>query len=626
MTVKKMLTACILVFLTGFILCPFFGGEDAEAKTYPEIRVDFTGNMEGNLDIFPEIAAAEKDLKKKKDAVFFFDGGNYTNQLPYKMVTSSAAPGLRLLQASGYDGAALGESELALGEKNLINMMDSLKQHNSGESALLLPNLKMSRKLRKNLQENGAEEYRVISRAGRRVAVFSVLGKEAVKKIKGGSFSCINASDYADRALKEIREKEKRRPDITVCLTSMTDAELRTFLQRTPGLDLVINTRGKVSEAYTLNGTEVAATGTSGKLCEVIFKKERENWSFYSYKAVTFSGKEKKDENASFLLEELRNEADEGYFLRGGFRYDNSLTENSVLNGDVRDIAGRFRDDPYGNLIADAYRSAFLKYGKQQECGNGIISLVSSDSVYGSIVKGDITAEAAFKVMAGHEGEYEKNSILIGCYLTGEEAAHLAEMNSENKKSRKGSRFSFGGIRYTYSPHRVKGARVYDVKVQGADGKWRKLRKKSLYLVLGDRKSLREMSELSFQHSSILAIRIRDKYGRENRKFTVLRQRNNDWAMRSWSAFAKYLKDEGITGKYRKGDGRIRYSRSASLSTLMREPNGVMWFGIGLMLIVFLIVFLFFRLIRLIIRSNRELKEKEREEQDDRRKDNRGNF
>ncbi len=75
----------------------------------------YTGNVRGNVDIYPRIAAAKAAYEKKGAAVYLVDAGNYL-QGTAEANTDRGLTVYNLMDAAGYDVAAMGKYEFVYGE------------------------------------------------------------------------------------------------------------------------------------------------------------------------------------------------------------------------------------------------------------------------------------------------------------------------------------------------------------------------------------------------------------------------------------------------------------------------------------------------------------------------------
>ncbi len=85
--------------------------EDYSGKTV----VIYTGNLRGDVDVYPKVAAAKKDFKAKGADVYLVDAGNYLQGKTYANSTRGEAI-YDLMDAAGYDVAAMGAYEFAYGD------------------------------------------------------------------------------------------------------------------------------------------------------------------------------------------------------------------------------------------------------------------------------------------------------------------------------------------------------------------------------------------------------------------------------------------------------------------------------------------------------------------------------
>ena len=87
-----------------------------ETKPYEgKTVIIYTGNLRGDVDVYPQVAAAKKDFAKQGADVYLVDAGNYLQGTTYANSTRGKAI-YDLMDAAGYDVAAMGAYEFAYEE------------------------------------------------------------------------------------------------------------------------------------------------------------------------------------------------------------------------------------------------------------------------------------------------------------------------------------------------------------------------------------------------------------------------------------------------------------------------------------------------------------------------------
>lgn len=113
---KKILSILISLLMI-FVMIPSFVFAENGAESYAgKTVVIYTGNLRGNIDDYARLAQAKKDIKDKgADAVYLVAAGNYLQGKTY--ANSDRGKSIYdLMEAAGYDVAAMGAYEFVFGD------------------------------------------------------------------------------------------------------------------------------------------------------------------------------------------------------------------------------------------------------------------------------------------------------------------------------------------------------------------------------------------------------------------------------------------------------------------------------------------------------------------------------
>ena len=224
-----------------------------------EVSIIFTGDIHSHLDSQNEIGGFAKmktqidDIEKTYPDTFLFDAGGFSMGTAFQTIYTSAASELRMMGQLDYDAVTLGDHEFdyrvgGLGRmlnkaaeskriittsKTVLNKStwrrQTIVEENQFMPEIVCANInwektladkdfeQTGRFLRKTMKNYGVCDYTVIDKGGVRVAVFGLMGEDAVSSI---STSGVKWDNYIERAKAVVGEiKRNKEADIIVCLS-----------------------------------------------------------------------------------------------------------------------------------------------------------------------------------------------------------------------------------------------------------------------------------------------------------------------------------------------------------------------------------------------------------------------
>ena len=280
---------------------------------------------------------------------------------------------------------------------------------------------------------------------------------------------------------------------------------------------------------------------------------------------------------------------DSAYFKKYGYTYQSKLTENPYAMS-KRAAAESVGDNVYGNLITDSYiraarKSAGLKDGV-------LLSAVSTKAIRGDLKKGKVRTKDVFSLFSQNLSDDNRVGVpLVSCWLKGSELKKLTELVASDFKSKKeNGRIYFGGMTFSYNPHRFPGNRVFRLRVKANNGKEIKADKDKLYRIVMDRDTAAAIRTMIAEKDHSKSIVPRDGRGKKLTRIPALKRKNSEREVKAWTAAANRLRsfESGVVSeKYAKADGRMLYDNSRNPLHLL--SGSVKTFGILLAIIVIVV-------------------------------------
>ena len=120
---KKILAKLLAVMLVLTALAPSAALADSQMEK-GRITIVFSHDMHSHLEKFPKFRTVIKEQKKKNDATFVLDAGDFSMGTPYQAIFKKEASELRLMGAAGFDVTTLGNHEFDYRSAGLTAMLN----------------------------------------------------------------------------------------------------------------------------------------------------------------------------------------------------------------------------------------------------------------------------------------------------------------------------------------------------------------------------------------------------------------------------------------------------------------------------------------------------------------------
>ena len=561
------------------------------------IVVFFTGGVLNGVDNLAKVRSFYGDNLNEYPVSYLFDSGNDSMTVPYNTIYRNKAPVQRMMGKAAYDAAGLGISEISQGENGLSGMLKSAVESGEIVPYLCCANLSGSDKLKKAYKKFGVKDYTVIRKYGKKVAVFGLIGEEPFNSYAPRGLKYSDPIKTAGNVMKQIK-KNKVKPDLVVCLTNFGDTADKSrsadvsLAKSVKGIDLIISGNSTVTLKKPVKSgrTRIVSAATGARWAGYVrFKKKDGDYKYKSLEIVDLNKRKGKSDVVTSAMPKYRALYDSAYFKKYGYTYQSKLTENPYAMS-KRAAAESVGDNVYGNLITDSYiraarKSAGLKDGV-------LLSAVSTKAIRGDLKKGKVRTKDVFSLFSQNLSDDNRVGVpLVSCWLKGSELKKLTELVASDFKSKKeNGRIYFGGMTFSYNPHRFPGNRVFRLRVKANNGKEIKADKDKLYRIVMDRDTAAAIRTMIAEKDHSKSIVPRDGRGKKLTRIPALKRKNSEREVKAWTAAANRLRsfESGVVSeKYAKADGRMLYDNSRNPLHLL--SGSVKTFGILLAIIVIVV-------------------------------------
>jgi 5'-nucleotidase len=459
----------------------------------PEIDYQpFAAGADKTLGGWSRIATIIKKTKReRKNTVLVLDSGDYTMGSLFHLLVREEAFELRLLKAMGYDAVTLGNHEFDLKPAGLARMLTAAKAC-GGMPQIVFASAIFDKKnpsgdgLKEAFREVGIKDYTVLTRAGIRIGIFGIMGRDAAAvALFAKSVTFGDPIKVSRKIVGILREKEK--VDIVICLSHSglsTDAgksEDEILARNVKGIDVIISghTPARHQTPVKVSNTIIVHAGVYGKHVGILdIACGKKNIVLKNYKTVTINSSIVGDAAIQKTIEGFKQKINAQFLAGLGLSYDKVIAHT---NWDLE--IGAY-ESPLGNMIADSIRWYVNKVDSEANDpsshvavaveSNGIIrdNLIAGNT--GRITVGDLFRTIPLGIGMGKDSTM--GYPLISFYLYGYEIKRVLEILT-SVYPRKGYDYflQISGLRFTYNPHRVIFDRVTNVEMGSEEEGYKKL-------------------------------------------------------------------------------------------------------------------------------------------------------
>jgi len=653
--IRKVLIGLGLIIVLGIPTVIFGDQVQSPGTDGSTVSIIFTGDMHSHLESqggsggFAKLKTVVDEINVDYPDSFLFDAGDFSMGTPFQTIYMSEASELRMMGAMGYDVTTLGNHEFDYRPAGLTKMLNVASTYQGTESKYVkvysngglnytweyktfpkMPQLVQSnidwpktladkdlapdaKKLKTAMENYGVKDYTIIQKQGVNVAVFGVMGIEAISQAPE---SGVLWKDYIARAKEIVAEIQRNgEADLIVCLSHAgyyhadgDQSEDILLAKEVPGINVIISghSHDTLSKEIQIGDTAIVGCGAyTDYTGHLVLKKTKNGYSLSSYKLIPLDKKVIENPEIQGKVNVFRSLVDQKYFSRFGYRYNEVLAHNSwkfTPTDTFGDVQG---EDTLGDLIADSF-----VYAVKQAEGNHYVpvdvAVVPSGVVRGTIPKGDVTVADAFDISSlGIGPDGVPGYPLVSVYLTGKELKAAAEVDATVSDMMSEARLYFSGLSYTINPHRLFLNRATDIKLVAKDGTKTKIDNNKLYRVVADLYTCQMLGLVKDGSYGLLSVTPKDKDGVVIKDFENNIIYDNKDELKAWYAVASYIdsfKGNEIPKSYEAPDGRKIVNASWSPIAMLKQPNhiGLMAAGIALIPIAIIIGIIVF------IRSRRQ--------------------
>lgn len=584
------------------------------------------------------------------------DGGDFSMGTSYQTIEQTKAPELMLMGQMGYDVITFGNHDFDYRAAGLAAMLtvassggqaDKVASYydNSGSlKTVTKPGWQMpaiagtnidwdasladellaedAQTLQKAFDRYGVQDYVIIKRGATRIAVFGLMGCEAIEDSPMSGVVWKDPIDYARQIVGEIERNGEA--DMIVCLShsgiydASGDAEEREDIElagAVPGIDLILSahSHGSMQSPLTVGTTTIVSVGCYTQYVGHLVMECSENGcSVASFELIPVDGSVSPDETLQKAIDAYKSDINEVYFSKYGYQYDQVLAENGQAFTPIETFGKEQGEELLGDLIADSY--VYTVQSLEGESGEPVdVAVVPYGVIRGSFGEGPITTADAYNVLSlGIGPDGLAGYPLVSVYLSGEELKTLADVDISVSPDMMPARLYFSGLAYSYNTHRMIFNRTTDFRLVPAPGLSAgkadaEIDDEQLYRVVGDLYTCQMLGLVSSGSKGVLSVKPKDKDGKNVLDFEdyILYDANGD-ELKAWYALANYIdsfEGDTVPAVYRSPQGRKVDETSLSPIRMLKQPNK---FTATLLALIIVPIVLAALIVLLVLRKKQE--------------------
>jgi len=566
-----------IIFICGIVLALFIIFIAAKQLFTHKLNILFTHDLHSNLDEYfmpaPDggavltggyarlAKAIANERKGKEKDTLVLDGGDFSMGTLFHTIRSKYSPELITMGLMGYDATTLGNHEFDFGPGQLGAALLSAKKYGHKTlPAIIASNTIVDHDpgdFSRALIEYPVIPYMVIRRAGLKIGIFGLMGKEAAiyaPEAKPVIFS--DPLEAARRSVDILRNKEK--VDMVICLShsgtwadkSISEDEI--LAKEAPGIDVIISghTHSVLAGYIRVGNTYIVSSGCYSRNLGQLVVAKNLNGSFRAlgYKIIPINSNIPEDLKIANRIKLFAKIVDKKYLGQFNYHYGEVLAESGFSlpdpDWDQCDDRARCLSSGLGDLVGDAFRYA-VKKAEGKNYRDISLAFENFGQIRVPLAKGKITVNDAFRLLAlGIGPDNLAGSGLVVFWLTGNEIKKMLELEATFGPVKHDMRLQVTGARFSYDTKRAAFSRVKKVEIQESNGEWQAMEDNRLYRVCTNWKAFAMRQNLEELSGGKISFIPKDRSGKvisDLKKAIIYINTNKLTELKEWLAFILYL-------------------------------------------------------------------------------------
>ena len=591
-------------------------------------NIDYTPFITGDdktIGGLARIATVIKTVKQnRKNPVLVLDAGDFLMGSLFHMLSREHSFELRLLSMMGYDAVTLGNHEFDLkpdGLARILRTAHRLRQI----PPLVLSNAVFSQESKKDdslekiFASGIVKPYLMLERAGLRIGIFGLMGKNAAEVAPFASpVTFEDPITVAQRMVKILRETEK--VDMVICLShsglweNKKRSEDEILAREVNGIDIIISghTHTKIEKAILINDTIIVQAWAYGKQLGVMDIAYNDGHvALKNYKLVDIDDKIKGDTEVSGQIEAFKADINRQVLAKEDLTFGKIIAETDF------DLYLKTEESNLGNLIADSIRwySNKNNYNPADPATKVVVSIISNGVIRDPIVRGKTGQIAVCDVFnaiplgIGFDDAETMGYPLITIYVYPSELKKALEVLTSIYPMKGSDYFlQVSGVQFSYNPYRMIFDRVTEIRIGDEENGYKPLdyseSNRQLLRVGADIYNATFLKIIGNFTWHVLDIVPKDRNGNPIDDLKAMRldsdkQKSGIQELKEWKAVMEYIKSfpdtdgdglPNVPDKYRNKLGRNVTEASLNPYKLLKRGTYVTWLAFSALLLGILII------------------------------------
>lgn len=611
----KRFASLLLLITLMFPLLILSASSEVDRKG--DLAIVFTHDIHSHLDSFvldgesvggvARIKSVIDKVRNDYDNTLVLDGGDFSMGTLFQTVFETSASEYQILGALGYDATTFGNHEFDYGFDAVKTMINSAKNESTSLPPILCANIdaEASGFTENELNELNIYQYRIIKKGDYDIAVFGLLGRNAVEL---SSSSKIVFKDFIEAAKNTVSEiKNLYSPDVIICLSHSgtgddVDDEDILLAEEVGDIDVIISghTHTYLEEPIIVGNTVIASCGEYGEnVGEILLNVEGDKTALVSYSLTKIDDSISQDQGIKSKVELFKRDIS-NYLIKFGYESADDVLAYSPFDfPEQSTMSDTLSEQQLGNLISDSYVYA-VKEAEGVDYVPVDVAVTPVGVIRASIDKGDITVSQAFEISSlgiGNDGV--SGYPLCYVYLYGRELWDLAEVDASVSEIMPYAQLYCSGLGYSVNTNRMILNRVYDCWLIDENGNRVEIEDDKLYRVVSGMSSAIMLGTVKSKSFGLLELTPKDRYGNAIEDFDQhIAIDKNGAEVKEWRALADYLSSfptnsddlPTIPEKYAVTEGRKNINNSFVFSEVFTKWNLVSWCFLAMISLVLFIV------------------------------------
>ena len=543
--------------------------------------------------------------ENQSDDCILVDAGDFAMGTLLQAGYTTDAYELRLMGRLGYEATTFGNHEFDPGATGAASMLRAAIASGDRLPVLLTPaNLVLSgtltpqaQDLADALKEAGSARYILREVNGVRVAVFGLMGTDAIMCVTADGVSWEDPVKAAQKMVDEIGNQA----DVIICVSHSGTkgdgtGEDATLISKVKGIDVVISGHSHLTyeePVIVRRGTVLGSCGCYLSFLGRIDLNVLDDGTVEveNYRLIPIDENVAADADMEAVVNGFWDEIAAGPLASTGYAAEQVIAHTDFTLKD----APTLEEVPLASMIADSYLHACREAGIDEVD----VAIVGMGTVRAPLLAGDITVENAFEVCSlGFGKDGSPGHPLLAGWLRGSDLRLLMEVDAFVGPFYSSVLMNFAGLETVVDVGRVPLDRVKQINIVRADGTREPLVDDKLYCVAANLYAVNMLGNICDMSFGLLDLSPMDASGvriqPEQYYDRALIDRNGN-AIKEWQALCGYLESfeakDGVAqvpDLYRGNTGRKMIVHS-NIFGAMTNPGMSTLIVMALILIIILV-------------------------------------